>query len=242
MEDKKTGISEAILEFQKSNRKQKTNAENPYFKSEYVTLDRVWDDIRDDLQKLGLAVVQNPVFENGLYGVESIITHTKTGQEIRAKLVMPIAKNDPQGVGSAITYARRYCLTSQLGLTVDTDDDGNAAAKPPAPPAKPADKPADKPANTDYIKQQVMAINIMLSERFGDNSEEIKAYVKNLTTWIDKDKNTHNGIENISQVKTEKQAKFLFEKIKKEYEDWMNSVNAGQKQEKKKDNNSEVPF
>jgi len=249
MEDKKTGISEAILEFQKSNRKQKTNAENPYFKSEYVTLDRVWDDIRDDLQKLGLAVVQNPVFENGLYGVESIITHIKTGQEIRAKLVMPIAKNDPQGVGSAITYARRYCLTSQLGLTVDTDDDGNAAAKPPAPPAKPpappakpADKPADKPANTDYIKQQIMFINVMLSERFGDNLEEIKAYVKNLTTWVDKDKKTHNGIENISQVNTEKQAKFLFEKIKKEYEDWMNSVNAGQKQDKEKVDNETIPF
>lgn len=241
MEAKKTScIAKAILKFQEKNRAQKTNAENPYFQSDYVTLDKVWEKIRPDLQALGLAVIQNPMFENGLYGVESIIMHIESGEETRAKLLMPLAKNDPQGVGSAITYARRYCLTSQLGLTVDTDDDANAAIKQPDKTTQSVHKPDLQSA---FTIQKIKEINEMLCDRFGDNNEEIKAYILKLTTWVDKkDNTTHKGIETADRIKSDKQATFLYEKIKKEWQSWQNSINAGQKMDKEKVDNETIPF
>lgn len=55
---------------------------------------------------------------------------------MRSTLVMPLAKHDPQGVGSAITYARRYALGCMTGVVTEEDDDGNAASQPQAAPVK----------------------------------------------------------------------------------------------------------
>jgi hypothetical protein len=106
---------------------------NPAFRSKYADIASIRAVIRGPLSSNGLAVVQNPTTSsNGVIDsvtIETRITHT-SGEFITGVLRMPIGKSDPHGVGSGITYARRYALMSMLCLASD-DDDGNAAVETP---------------------------------------------------------------------------------------------------------------
>lgn len=106
----------------------KKGTENPFFRSKYADLAEVWDVIRGPLSKNGLSVVQFPsvaVQEDARVVVTTVLMHT-SGQFISDDLALKPAKDDPQGVGSAITYARRYALAAAVGVAQE-DDDGNAA-------------------------------------------------------------------------------------------------------------------
>lgn len=100
-------------------------AENPYFKSKYADLAAVRSVIREPMAKHGLSLVQLPKTVDGGVEVETMLLHS-SGQYIKSSLFMPAAKNDAHGIGSAITYARRYSIMSILSLATE-DDDGNAA-------------------------------------------------------------------------------------------------------------------
>ena len=67
--------------------------------------------------------------------VETILAH-ESGEWIQSDLCLPLAKHDPQGVGSAVTYGRRYGLAAIVGIVADIDDDGNAASNNGAKAAK----------------------------------------------------------------------------------------------------------
>jgi ERF superfamily len=99
-------------------------AANPYFKSKYAPLDAIIDATRPILKKHGLAVIQQPLFEEGTAGVETTILH-EGGYCSTSTLLLPLKDQSPQGVGSAITYARRYALAAVLGIASEDDDDGN---------------------------------------------------------------------------------------------------------------------
>lgn len=99
-------------------------AANPYFKSKYAPLDAIIEATRPVLNKHGLAVMQQPVFADGAAGVETTILH-KAGHSTSSVLMLPLKDQSPQGVGSAITYARRYSLAAVLGIASEDDDDGN---------------------------------------------------------------------------------------------------------------------
>jgi hypothetical protein len=120
---------------------------NPFFKSKYADLASVWDACRDALSANGLSVIQTT--DDGAEGVTVITTLAhSSGEWVRGKLTMKPAKNDPQGVGSAITYARRYALAAMVGVAPE-DDDGNAASgKGSTPVATPAPTPIATPAPT----------------------------------------------------------------------------------------------
>lgn len=127
--------------------------ENPFFKSHYADLPAVWEACRDALTKNGLAVIQTPQFEGESVWLETTLVHS-SGQWMRSRYPVKPAKNDPQGVGSAITYCRRYALMAMVGVVADDDDDGEAAvgrttgngqAKAPEPAKRPvAAKPSDE--------------------------------------------------------------------------------------------------
>lgn len=105
---------------------------NPHYKSDYADLSSVWDACRKPLTDNGLSVAQTAATEDGRVGVTTLLMHS-SGQWISDVLVMKPTKDDPQGVGSCITYARRYALAAMVGVAPE-DDDGNAAsAKQPAP-------------------------------------------------------------------------------------------------------------
>jgi len=114
-------------------------AANPYFKSKYAPLDAIIDATRPVLAKHGLAVIQEPLFMEGTAGVDTTIVHKEGGSK-SSTLLLPLKDQSPQGVGSAITYARRYSLAAVLGIASEDDDDGNIstgfAKKEEAKPAK----------------------------------------------------------------------------------------------------------
>lgn len=108
------------------------DAKNDAFKgSRYATLAAVCEVIIPIMSKHGLAVMQAPGTANGEVTVETIIGHA-SGTMMRTSLALKPTKADPQGVGSAITYGRRYALLSLAGVAPE-DDDGNAASASTAP-------------------------------------------------------------------------------------------------------------
>lgn len=102
---------------------------NPHFRIKYADLGNVMDACMPALNKHGIALIQPTCEdENGRY-VETVLMHT-SGQELRCRVPLIVSKNDMQGYGSAVTYARRYGLMAMAGIAPE-DDDGNAAAKAP---------------------------------------------------------------------------------------------------------------
>ncbi len=105
------------------------DAKNPFFKSNYVTLEGVQNAIDAGIKGTGLAytqIVKND--ENGNVGVETIITHESGQYLTTGVLALRPEKATPQGYGSTITYAKRYQLASAFGVSSDIDDDGNAGS------------------------------------------------------------------------------------------------------------------
>jgi hypothetical protein len=113
---------------------------NPHFKSKFTSLDAILDATRPVLAKHGLALSQEPVFEDGMAGVVTRIIHAG-GESRESKLLLPLRDQSAQGVGSCLSYARRYAAAAVLGIASDEDDDGQVASTPAkAVIAKPAFK------------------------------------------------------------------------------------------------------
>lgn len=107
------------------------NAKNPHLKSNYADLGAVMEACFDALHSNGFAVMQpGGADEFGPY-VETVFAH-ESGDTFRSRVYLVIGKQDMQGVGSAITYARRYGLLGMAGLAPE-DDDGEATKKAPQP-------------------------------------------------------------------------------------------------------------
>jgi hypothetical protein len=123
-----TDIAKALLEAQKEFPAIKKDSDNPYFNSRYASLDSILSVVLPILHKHGLFVTQYPVDLDGRVGVQTQITHAESGQTIVSSFTLNLTKNDPQGAGSAITYARRYAIQAMLGLNIENDDDGNSAS------------------------------------------------------------------------------------------------------------------
>lgn len=122
-------LAEALSKAQGKIKGAAKDTANPFFKSKYADLASVWDACRDQLSAHGLSVIQTT--EDGLEYVTIITTLShSSGEWIRGRLTMKPVKNDPQGVGSAITYARRYALAAIVGVAPE-DDDGEAASGRP---------------------------------------------------------------------------------------------------------------
>jgi len=103
----------------------KKSSANPFFKSKYADLSAVWDACREPLTKNGLSVVQTAGMEGDSVTITTMLLHS-SGQWIRDTLTMKPKDTTPQGVGSTITYGRRYALSAIVGVAPE-DDDGEAA-------------------------------------------------------------------------------------------------------------------
>lgn len=103
----------------------KKSSNNPYFRSRYADLQSVWDAARKPLTDNGLSVVQIPGKDSQGHYLDTLLLHN-SGEWIEGRMYTSPVKDDPQGIGSAITYARRYSLQSFVGIAPD-DDDGEAS-------------------------------------------------------------------------------------------------------------------
>lgn len=115
----------ALAKAQSENGTVHKDAKNPFFKSNYASLAQVWETVRPALTANGLSVVQLPSQDASGYYVESMLIHS-SGQWIKCRTYMKPVKEDPQGIGSLISYARRYALQSLVMVCPD-DDDGEMA-------------------------------------------------------------------------------------------------------------------
>lgn len=151
-------LSKALTAVQAAIRPAIKDADNPFFKSKYADLNSVWDTARELLAKNGLAVIQgNSVGLDNTVIVETMLSH-ESGEWIQSSLCLPLAKHDPQGVGSAITYGRRYGLSAIVGIVADVDDDANAASGNGHPqPRRDPIKLQPKQNETERLKAVVWA-------------------------------------------------------------------------------------
>ena len=122
------------------------DAKNDHFKSKYADLASCWDACREALAANGLSVVQLPEGDGSVVTMTTMLIHT-SGQWVSCTGTFKPTKADPQGLGSCITYARRYQLCAIVGISPE-DDDGNAASEPVKQQAKPEPKPERKPEPT----------------------------------------------------------------------------------------------
>jgi hypothetical protein len=127
--DSIVNLTKALMLFSIKIGKIKKENTNPFFHSLYADLPAIQDAIADPLQESGLVVTQLPCGD----GLITMLAHAESGEYIMANSIMKPVKNDPQSMGSAITYQRRYSLAALLNLNIDKDDDGNAASVAPQP-------------------------------------------------------------------------------------------------------------
>lgn len=154
---------------------------NPAFRASYASLAAVQEAAFPTLNKHGLLVMQSARSEyiegaGWMVHVGVSLVHAESGESIMQELSLAPAKSDPQGMGSAITYGRRFVLMTILGMAPD-DDDGQAAsngaqpakaqpgarpqpaqAKPAAQAAKPAQEPDNGEAPSDALAKAFHAV------------------------------------------------------------------------------------
>lgn len=120
-------ISAALVNAQKAITFAAKDATNPHFRNKYADLPAVIEAIKPALNDAGIMFMQTPSpSDAGTLALTTRLVH-ESGEWIEDTATLPLPKNDPQGYGSAMTYARRYALAAITGLYQD-DDDGNAAS------------------------------------------------------------------------------------------------------------------
>ena len=129
--EKITNLASAMLKVQKQLRPALRDSYNGFTQSKYATLNSVMEACSEALIDNGIWVTQYPVPVEGdgsNLGLVTKLVHAESGEWQESLITMPLAKADPQAYGSALTYARRYGLSSMVGLVTE-DDDANAACK-----------------------------------------------------------------------------------------------------------------
>lgn len=130
-------IAPALLAAQQELEVALKNANNPHFGNNFADVSAVIDAVSGPLNKNGITFLQFGEITNqpGELGLTTVLLH-KSGEYMSGTLTMPLQKADPQGTGSAITYARRYSLQAVLGLKTEDDDAEGAVNHKAAPAAK----------------------------------------------------------------------------------------------------------
>jgi ERF superfamily len=159
-------IAAALVQAQRGFAPALKTATNPHFRSRYADLSACVEAVLDSLNAAGIALVQKQHPHEGGVCVETVFVH-ESGETFSAgMLTVPASKQDAQGYGSALTYARRYSLMAACGIAPE-DDDGNAASKPrkaaAPPPHPPSDTAAPRLADfTDARKAELDELSLYL--------------------------------------------------------------------------------
>jgi hypothetical protein len=122
-------LTEALAAFQADAPRVDMDAINPHFKSKFATLANMSTIVLPKLSEHGLAFSTGAFVENGVMILDAHLMHESGTSR---SMQFPITETNPQKVGSAISYYRRYALASLTGVVADGDDDGNAASQPSA--------------------------------------------------------------------------------------------------------------
>jgi hypothetical protein len=157
------------------------SSSNPHFKSRYADLAACVEAVVDALNANGIMLTQRTLECESGVTVETVFVHESGETWGSGPLHVPASKNDAQGYGSALTYARRYSLMAACGIAPE-DDDGNAASKSKQPRGDPAlvipatigagdDLTAERRSELDNV-----ALDIIDLARDGRETDAIRAY------------------------------------------------------------------
>lgn len=126
--DSIANLATAIAAAQAELKPVKKDMTNPFYRSKYADLASVWEALQP-YHAHGIAITQSPYLpeRSGYIGLTTQLSHA-SGEWMAANLELPLSKDDAQGIGSALTYARRYALGCMTGVVTEEDDDGNMAA------------------------------------------------------------------------------------------------------------------
>jgi hypothetical protein len=102
------------------------NKVNPHFKSKYATLDEILEAIAPALLANNLLLIQPTIVKDNLTVLKTLLIHAESGEQLESELTIP-AIADPQKLGAAMTYYRRFSICSLLAIAPDDDDDGTTA-------------------------------------------------------------------------------------------------------------------
>ena len=133
---------------------------NPHFRSKYADLSACIEAVIDALNNNGIAMMQHCCESETGVVVETVFIHESGEVLSNGKLHVPAAKQDPQGYGSALTYARRYSLMAACGIAPE-DDDGNAASRKPVQDVSVALKGILASESIDHLKANYTAAYAM---------------------------------------------------------------------------------
>ena len=168
-------IAAALVKAQKGFAPALKSSSNPHFRSKYADLAACVEAVVDSLNANGIALIQKQHPNEGGVAVETVFLH-ESGETFSAGvLTVPASKQDPQGYGSALTYARRYSLMAACGIAPE-DDDGNAASRTPQKLAH--SKGNERPATTaervaNEIIEAIRAdLTLRVVEKYQAASEE----------------------------------------------------------------------
>jgi hypothetical protein len=143
-------IASALVKAQRGFAPALKTSTNPHFRSKYVDLAGCVEAVVDSLNAAGIALIQRTSQDDTGVTVETVFVH-ESGEMLECgKLHVPAAKQDPQGYGSALTYARRYSLMAACGIAPE-DDDGNAASR-----KREVVQPSEP--NVKFIEQQLVVM------------------------------------------------------------------------------------
>ncbi len=166
-------IALALVAFSGEVRAIEKDGTNPHFKSAYTTLDHMIDETKPLLHKHGLTIMQFPGGDGEKVTVRTMILHD-SGEWIESEaLTLKAVKLDPQGAGSAITYARRYSYAAALSLSLGDDDDGNGASQAPTR--------TEQPRQTNNTGQAIVASQAIAGTASGISDAQVR-YAHKLRT------------------------------------------------------------
>jgi len=172
--DSLTKIAPALLAAQGAITFAKKDAKNPHFKSTYADLPAVIDAVKQALNDNLITFLQSgsPAETGHLY-ITTRLLHA-SGEWIEDTMPIPLQKNDAQGIGSAMTYGRRYMLAAMCGLYQD-DDDGHAASQPKATKPEPKAAKEEQKEALPASSVQAWIANIDASGNLDDLREATRA-------------------------------------------------------------------
>lgn len=174
-----TEFSKAFAKTQQEMKQPLKDANNPFFKSKYVPLENVVEAITESASKNGISFTQFPSSdEAGNVTVGTLVMHS-SGEWIEYDPIkMKPVKNDPQSIGSAITYAKRYALSAIFGITSDPDDDGNEVTQTKKQaPAKKKDEPVISVEKANYYLKEIASIS---AEKGKEDGSIVKWFLNHL--------------------------------------------------------------
>ncbi|MDI6680054.1 recombinase [Bacillus wiedmannii] len=206
-----TELAKALVKFNSEVTKIAKDADNPFFKNNYATLDTIIDEIRPILSKHGLSIMQIPSGDGQNVTLKTLLLH-ESGEWLESDaLTMKPVKNDPQAVGSCITYARRYSLAAFLSLNTGEDDDGNGATygkDKPKPkgnsgqtPSKPQGSNGNGNGNGKASEKQMKMIHAKIAH--------ISALTKTEKQTIEDTLKGNIGTDNLSEISSQVASKAI---------------------------------